>query len=183
VKSKPKTMTPIQFHNSPAGQHSVDAGILARAYGKPPAAVKTFNSGPGRTSSIGDRRRARTQFANEVAEEMKKTGCCWDAANVRVSKRRAAAAPRFANSEQPVFGPQMKAAFHLPQDATESMCSAAWKANGETTTPINPGKVFAALVELAQKEKSLDYDAALRAMKSQCPILWQEVEAISKSKV
>jgi hypothetical protein len=167
------------------------SAVLAAAYGKTTTQAANFCNEAARRASMPERRKARTQFANAVAQEMKDSGANWDAANVRVQRRLASAStaaapstsPAFSNEAgAPVFGHQMKAIFNLPMDATQSECDAAWKGNGGTATPMHSGKVFGALVELAQKEKGLSYDAAISAMKARCPSLWAQCEALSQTK-
>ena len=83
----------------------------------------------------------------------------------------------------PVGSPQFNRLFYLLATATQEQFSCAWIANGSTASPINPAKIFAGLVELAQKQSSLDYDAAIARCKSDFPDLWEACELLSKEPV
>jgi len=167
---------------------SSDAGILRRALGKTSAGAATFSNCHARAVSMPGRRSARSKAIDQI---MHRDGVSFEVAYARCQKEH----PQFFNEAtvpempatgkggMPIFGHQMKAIFSLPRDATESECRAAWKGNGETATPMHPGKVFAALVELAQREKGLSYDAAISAVKARCLQLWAQVQALSQSKM
>jgi hypothetical protein len=93
---------------------------------------------------------------------------------------------QFANSKEgpaPVAGPQLKVIFRLPANCSQEEFEAAWHGNGDTVAPINPGKIFAGLVEYVQKLKSLDYEAAITAAKTAYPNLWDLVARIADEKI
>lgn len=91
--------------------------------------------------------------------------------------------PMAAYGTAPVVAPQLKAMFALPMDATQTEFAAAWKANGNTSAPVNFGKVFDGLCELMQSEKSMGYEAALEAAKARFPQLWQRCEQMAEQPV
>jgi hypothetical protein len=78
----------------------------------------------------------------------------------------------------PVGSPGFNRIFYLPATATQEQFAAAWKGNGSVSCPINPAKVFAALVDLEQTKNGTDYDAALTKTKSAFPELWAAVELL-----
>ena len=49
--------------------------------------------------------------------------------------------------------------------------------------PIDPGRIFAALVEMTQNTNNLSYENAIQAAKARFPELWDLVEAITRQKV
>jgi hypothetical protein len=172
-----------------------DIAILFRAVSASPQTVSFFNSklvnaggptpsGPGQT--LLERRES---FQEEVRELMEKDFKSYDRAFDIVSKRRKAAVvpPTFVNDAAtgvPIAAPQFKAMFRLPMDSTQQEFAAAWTGNGGALAPIDPGKIFDALVQFKQKEQpSLDYEAAVRVAKVRYPELWSLVEAIAAQKV
>jgi hypothetical protein len=69
----------------------------------------------------------------------------------------------------------------LPIDATQKEGAVAWKANGGTLIPLNVGKVFAALVEAIQGEKSVTYEAAIDLAKGRFTQLWDLVQRVANT--
>jgi hypothetical protein len=122
------------------------------------------------------------QFANDTAKPD-----ATDRARDHIRKMAAAdfGGAKFLNMAGgvPVAGHQVKAIFRLPQTCSQDEFAAAFHGNGDTLAPVNPGKIFAALVEYVQKKKSLDYNAAITAAKAAYPGLWDMVEAISNEKI
>jgi hypothetical protein len=132
----------------------------------------------------------RREFREKVDERMKQTSCDYDSAFNYVTRYHANPStkvngqppPTFLNAiaeDAPVASPATKALLCLPEDASQEMFEAALAGNGGTLAPFNPGKVFAALVELEQKSASVDYEPALRTVKGRCPALWAQCQAIA----
>jgi hypothetical protein len=175
-----------------AAQRHPEAAVLAAACGKTEAQSIQFANDTVRRAIAPGRLKARGEFHELVSAEMKRTGAGYDEAYSRMRRHHPAL---FANAageapvpdappsgQVPVFGHELRATFRLPIDATEAECRAAWEANGGQTSPMRAEKVFAALVELAQQQNGLDYEAAIRATKARFPMLWELVEQLSKQK-
>lgn len=160
------------------------AAILMSAYGATRSAVQFFNSSREGAARVP----ARQEFRRQVEARMVEAHCDYTTAFNFVERQNAKppglkAVPEFANDASgnpPVFSPRHKQMFHLPMDATPDECAAAWAGNGSTAAPVNPGKVFAALAEFIQKQKSLDYEAAITQAKGRFPALWALVEQLAK---
>jgi hypothetical protein len=174
-----------------AGRIQPEACTLMRAFGQTLQSVNFFNS---RVESAQPRKAsARAEFHQKVDARMKAAKCDYDTAFNYVSRHHAelanaaggpGKAESYAKSDTaPVFGPQLKTIFRLPVFATQEECSAAWKGNGNSPAPFNPGKVFAALCELQQVKAGCSYEAALKTCKTLYPNLWQAVQEISDSKL
>jgi hypothetical protein len=206
------TTTPVQFANALiaqtmsqnrcdhseasrlVGQTNRDAMILAQAFGKPEASVAAFNALAA--SRYPGKAEDRAQFANAVQEEMKSTHCNYEVAFNRVSQRekelsaRLNGKPQFANLSgefPPVFGPQLRALFRLPQTCSQDACHAAWRANGNQAAPFNPAKVFDGIVKWLQVSSSavnhLSYETALSRAQADFSELWQAVKQLAAQPV
>ncbi|HEY1662164.1 MAG TPA: hypothetical protein VGI03_07075 [Verrucomicrobiae bacterium] len=171
-----------------------DAAILLRAAGATRSQVIQFTN----SQMLPDTKTARKQFANAVAQDMKETHADYHLAYNRNFANRAAhlthveitlpgqkRKAQFTNDAAgdtggvPALGPELRAIFKLPPDTTADEWKAAWTANQSKAFPFNPGACLDALCQLYQKTKGADYEAALTAMKSRFPDLWQAVQQIA----
>ena len=89
---------------------------------------------------------------------------------------------KLANTEKgvPIASPQFKALFRLPPTTTDAEWAAAWAGNHNVPSPVNFGRVFDSLCELAQNQTSADYETALRNTKARFPDLWSAVDQLSQ---
>jgi hypothetical protein len=152
------------------------AAMLMSAFGRTRASVSFFNS------------RLPSEFAPGEAATgkpiLKTVSVFRGRSDLSANAGRITA--EFANAKDgpaPVGGPQLKAMFRLPGNCSQKEFEAAWQGNGNTIAPINPGKIFSGLVEYIQKQKSLDYEAAIVAAKTAYPNLWDLVERIAAEKI
>jgi hypothetical protein len=174
-----------------AGAHPDDA-LLMSAYGRSRQTVQFFNSREAQKMTP-ERTRARKQFGEFVNEKVAAGLNCSQAYNAAarehpdtVATMAGTPSVQFVNANDgntPVGSPQFKTLFWLPADAPQETFAAAWVANGSTASPLNPAKIFAGLVELAQKRGLLGYDAALAQAKAGFPRLWEAVELLSQEPV
>jgi hypothetical protein len=165
-----------------------DVGILIRATGATRQSVIQFCNSKIFHSSPSNEIENRRQMHQKIEQEMKTAHCTYDVAFNRVYPQFANEAPdpnqiqtQAGADGLPVLGPQLRALFRLPVDTTQAEWVAAWKANLEKTSPINFGRVCDAICEVAQREKGLSYEDALRATKSRFPDLWATVSEMAKS--
>ena len=162
------------------------------AVGRTRQSVQFFNSRE-LEKTTPEKSSAGQQLAKFANEKMKSSGLpygkAWNAVCVEHPDLAAAMAGnngvQFANDAGavPVAAPQIKAIFRLPPTCSQEEFAAAWHGNGDTLTPLNPGKCFAGLVDYLQTKRSLDYDAAINAAKTAYPALWELVELISKAAI
>ncbi|MDR3460138.1 MAG: hypothetical protein P4N60_22145 [Verrucomicrobiae bacterium] len=99
---------------------------------------------------------------------------------------RAGARSQFANAADgnaPAATSEIKKLFWLPEHATQDQFEAAFKGNGSALSPLNPGKIFAALVELTQTQRGIDYDAAIAQTKAAFPDLWNAVQLLANEPI
>jgi hypothetical protein len=177
----------IQAAWAQAGKIYPDAVILIRATGATRNSVAQFcNSKIFRGGPMAMERRREMTAA--IEKEMQSRHCGYSVAFNRIYPQFANEAPdpnqvqtQTGSDGVPVLGPQIRALFRLPTHTSQSEWAAAWKANLEKVSPINFGRVFDAICEVAQQEKGLSYEDALRATKSRFPDLWSTVEQMSKS--
>jgi hypothetical protein len=183
-----------------------DWALLISSLGRSRSTVQFFNSRL-RQAVTPERDTARKQFAQFVNEKMQTGqpyGMAVNAAarehpevyaathskkgpsSVRITlpgQRRA----EFQNDgEMPVLvgSPGQKFLFWLPADADQETFEAAWNGNGSVPYPLNPAKIFDALVTLAQKQNSsLSIDAAIAQVKAKFPRLWEAVSALANEPV
>jgi hypothetical protein len=88
--------------------------------------------------------------------------------------------PTIANAATtPVFGPQWKKIFRLPIDATQEEGETVWRANGDTGTVLNFPKCFDALVQLIQRQRQLEPEAARSQAEIRFPELWEVVQTVT----
>ena len=171
------------------------AAILMSAAGRSRKTVQFFNareaqkSTPAKTAA----KKQFQQFVNAKEQAGLHPTAAYNAAASEhpdlVATMAGAARAQFVNDATaagttPVGSPGFKALFWLPASCTQEQWAAAWIGNGSTAIPLNPAKIFAALVELAQKQtSSLDYNGAIARCKSDFPDLWNAVELLSKEPV
>jgi hypothetical protein len=167
--------------------------------------VGFFNSRIASTAAAPSKAAARREFREKVDARMKETGVDYDSAfnfcqrhhpdlaavmdgrstpafsnaNPDPAKHLAELAANVSTGAAPLASPQTKKMLRLPMDATQDQFEAALAGNGGEFVPFNPGKIFAALVELEQKTNPTDYETAIRNVKVRCPELWSEVQAIA----
>jgi hypothetical protein len=169
-----------------------DSATLMSASGRSRNTVQFFNSRQA-AKSTPEKVAAKKEFYQFVNEKTK-LGLSYTAAYNGaalehpdlVATMAGGAGVQFVNTADgnaPVGSPQFKRLFWLPANASQEQFAAAWTGNGSTASPLNPAKIFAGLVELAQKQSSLDYDAAIARCKSDFPELWAAVELLSKEPV
>lgn len=169
-----------------------DAAILLRASGATRSQVQFFNS--KLPHGINE---ARREFANAVADDLKsnpntdygashnrnfsKLGATLSHVEIILpgQKRKPAQFANDATTGVPVLGPQLRTIFRLPVDTSADEWKAAWTANQSRAFPFNPGAVMDGLCQLNQQQKGGDYEAALTAIKSRFPDLWQAVQQIA----
>lgn len=162
-----------------------EASILMQAYGATKARVQFYNSKLA-ASEAPAKSEAKREFQEAVQTRMKTFGCSYDSAFNFVQSRRPdltqtiSRKPSFANTDGValIASPQTKAMLCLPMDATQEEFDAALAGNGGALAPRNPGKIFAALVNLEREKNGIPYDSALAKAKSRFPMLWLQVEAI-----
>lgn len=171
-----------------------DAHTLMCAFGQTREQIQFFNSRRAKKESAPERKQAKEQFHEEVKARMQFVNCSYDQAWAYVTRTNRpladlangkVTAPSFANDGNiPIFGHQLRKLFFLPMDSSQEEGEAAWRGNGETTSPINPGKIFAGMVEYLRKTNPTATDDQLTALaKSKYPDLWQAVETIAGKKV
>ncbi|HEX3627264.1 MAG TPA: hypothetical protein VH280_17800 [Verrucomicrobiae bacterium] len=171
-----------------AGKMFPDAVTLIRVAGATRQSVaqfcnsKIFRGGPPMAT---DRRR---EMQAAIEKEIQSRHCDYSAAFNRVYPQFANEAPdpnqvltQAGADGVPVMGPQLRSLFRLPVHTSQAEWAAAWKANLEKVSPINFGRVFDAICEVAQQEKGMGYEDALRATKSRFPDLWATVEEMAKT--
>ncbi|MDR3459423.1 MAG: hypothetical protein P4N60_18505 [Verrucomicrobiae bacterium] len=99
---------------------------------------------------------------------------------------RAGARSQFANATAgtaPAATSEIKKLFWLPDHATQDQFEAAFKGNNSALSPLSPGKIFAALVELTQTQRGIDYDAAIAQTKAAFPDLWKAVQLLAQEPI
>ncbi|MGD0206392.1 MAG: hypothetical protein ABSC89_02135 [Verrucomicrobiota bacterium] len=174
-----------------AGAHP-DAATLMGAFGRSRQTVQFFNSRQAAkpTPEKGRAQKEFFQFVNEKTRSGLSPHAAYNAAAREhpdlIATMAGGASVQFVNTADgsaPVGSPQFKKLFWLPATATQEQFAAAWVGNGSKAQPLNPAKIFAALVELAQKQGTPDYDAAIARCKSDFPDLWAAVELLSKEPV
>ena len=171
-----------------------EVATLMRAYGKTGQAISFFNERVLKQAGAPSRAAHRETTQQQIQDEMKNSGCPYATAFNRVYPRTDAGKASqtggsFVNDDLassktvgcPVAGPQLKALFRMPIDATQQEFNAAWTGNGEAVAPINPGKIFQGLVTYTQDAKGVDYETSIRLVKGRFPDLWALVVAIGKS--
>lgn len=147
-----------------------DAATLMSAAGRSRQTVQFFNSRQAKKSTP-EKTQAKNQFFQFVNEKQN-SGLSYNMAYAAAAREHpdliammaGGARVQFANAANgsaPVGSPQFKTLFWLPADATQEQFEAAWIGNGSTASPLNPAKIFAGLVDLAQKKGNLDNDAAI----------------------
>jgi len=162
------------------------------AFGRSRQTVQFFNSREARKATP-EKTQTKKQFFQFVNEK-EKTGLPYNVAYNAAAREHpdlvavmaGGARVQFVNAADgsaPVGSPQFKTLFWLPADATQEQFEAAWIGNGSTASPLNPAKIFAGLVDLAQKKSNLDNDAAIAQVKAAFPRLWEAVELLSKEPV
>ena len=161
-----------------AAREHPDACRLMSAFGVTRQQVAFFNT--RLENQAGGK--AATEFAN-TAQGRRERLASLPSVKIVTMADRIAEAKQFANvGNAPVAAPALKALFRLPMTCSQAEFEAAWHGNGDTGTPINPGKIFAGLVEYLQKEKGFEYEAAISAAKAAYPALWQLVDTIAAQK-
>jgi hypothetical protein len=156
--------TIIEFNNS------LDRGETAAEGKKTPRFVEIVTHGKAA-------HRGATEFANSA--EPKPAPSFVQVVMPGDIGRRA----QFDNSTNdacPMVNPRHCALFFLPPNTTQETYAAAFAGNGNTISPVNPAKIFAALVEFTQEQKKADHAAALAQVKTKFPNLWNAVETVSK---
>jgi len=170
------------------------AAILMSASGRSRQTVRFFNSREAAkvTPQKAKAKKEFYQFVNAKEEAgMYPTAAYNAAARAHpdlVSAMTGAGDVQFLNDVGgdiiPAGSPRHYALFRLPMTTTQEQWEAAYKGNGSIMAPFNPAKVFAALVELAQKKStSLSYNDAITRCKTDYPDLWDSVELLSKEPV
>jgi hypothetical protein len=187
------------------GEHP-DWWVLVSASGRSAKTVEFFNSREVQKITP-EREDARKQFSQFVNEKMNE-GLPYQVAFNKAAREHpevyaashsnqglghvkiimpGQSKAQFSNDGEmpaPIFSPQLKYLFWLPTDATKEEAEAAWTGNGSVTHPLNPAKIFAALVGLAKaKNSSLSNDAAIAQVKARASRLWEAVTALSNEPI
>ena len=187
------------------GEHP-DMWLLVAAMGRNRATVNFFNERLAQTVTP-ERQDARKQFAQYVNEKVA-AGMSYNMATNATAREHPeiVAATKsghgpgyvkitlpgqhraeFQNEGEmpaPVGSPRQKFMFWLPADADQETFNAAWEGNGSVPYPLNPAKIFAALVSLAQKKNSsLGNDAAIAQVKAKFPRLWEAVQTLANEPI
>lgn len=170
-----------------AEQKHPDAATLMRAFGQTRQNIEFANSQWFSKAATPGKARAREEFQEKVKGRMEAMKCGYDEAfswanrhHTTLANEMQGGPATFANA---AMGPQVTKLFRMPTDSSTEEKDAAWKGNGETATPFNPGKIFAALCALAMRTKYPQEQAALTFAKGRYPELWAAVEEISKAKI
>lgn len=174
------------------GRAHPDAAALMSAFGRSRQTVSFFNSRRARQVTP-EKQEAEKSFSKFVNERMR-NGLSYGQAYNAVfrdhpdleAKMYGSGTAQFVNSNDgnpPAATSDIKKLFWLPPHATQDQFEAAYKGNGSTLTPLNPGKIFAALVELTQKQRGIEYDPAIAQTKAAFPDLWNAVELLAKEPV